>query len=123
MDEPLTEEGHENRAERIQDHKHNGHDDAVSEQDVAGNTCVVVVVSDGAAIVAAVVATARARAGRVARKGVAIVADCSLREVDVEACRGVVLGDGGIYACRVDGAALVPGGDPGGAVAAEVKGL
>lgn len=126
MDVPLSNQGHQAGAERIQDDEDDRHDGAVSSgqslarrraaRDTRNRTAIAIAIAVAVAItrtrarVAAAVASTVAGTG--AGKGVRVGADARLAQVDLEQSHAVVLGDDGSRVCRVQRIARLPRRDP-----------
>ena len=112
VNNPVTDQGHENSSNRVGDDKYNCHDDAMSICfSSAGSVSVgryATVVGTGARVRVRIIAAAR-----IASEGVSASAEARFGEVDVEAIMAIVLVDLLGKARRVQRVTRLPSSDPG----------
>lgn len=119
MGHPLTQQGHEDGTDRVQEDKHDRHYDAVSEEDVGHAAASVkynTAAAGGAAVSASAAtsgaATAAVTTTRSAHKRVAVGLDSRLGQIQGKAGLIVMLLDALAGAGRVDSAAGPPSRNP-----------
>jgi hypothetical protein len=125
VEHPLSEDRHQDGTDGVQEHKGDGHDNTVGTDESTAFRLLIVTDNNTASVGLRIVvgATRVARGARVARattaavttgrdKGVGVSRDGGLLEVDPEDGITVMLAYGGVLVIRIDGATLLPGGDP-----------